>query len=317
MSSLYLRESDVAELLDMPLAIDVMQQAFAALAEGRADNSPRVRVKAPGIVLHSMSAAAEYLGLVGWKQYTTTRGGARFHVGLYDQQSGELLALVQADRLGQLRTGAVSGLAARLLALPGAAEVGIFGSGWQARSQLAAVAAARPLRRAVVYSRSPQRRESFAAEMSRELGLDVQPVEQPQQAARDLPIVITATTSRAPILAGDWLAAGTLLCAIGSNWLEKAEIDADAVRRAALVVCDSVACCRREAGDLAQAADAHAFDWERAVDLADVVAGRARRGAEDDVVIFKSVGMALEDVALGGKLIELARARGVGETLEL
>ncbi len=147
MSVLLLRETDVEQLLDMSMTIDVMAEAFRQLAEGHAENVPRRRAQASGIVLHSMSAAAGYLGMLGWKQYTTTRSGARFHVGLYDQESGELIALIEADRLGQMRTGAVTGLAASLLASSDAQEVGLFGSGWQAESQLAAVATARPYAR--------------------------------------------------------------------------------------------------------------------------------------------------------------------------
>jgi alanine dehydrogenase len=318
MSCLFLTESDVHQLLDMPLVIDVMHEAFRQMAAGKADNVPRVRAKAPGVVLHSMSAAAEYLGLVGWKQYTTTRHGARFHVGLYDAQSGELVALIEANRLGQLRTGAVTGLAAKLLANPGASEVGLFGSGWQAESQLAAVAAACPIQRALVYSRSEEKRMAFARKMSAELNITVTPVDQPRRAVENLPIVVTATTSREPVFDGQWLSPGTLVCAAGSNWLNKAEIDSTTVQRAASVICDSIEACRHEAGDFAAALDEGIFDWSHAVNLSDVVAGKvAARRDPAEIILFKSVGLAIEDVAIGGKLLELARARGLGQTLPM
>lgn len=316
MSPLFLTETDVDQLLDMPLVIDVMQEAFRQLANGRAQDSPRVRVRAPGAVLHSMSAAAEYLGVLGWKQYITTRAGTKFLVGIYDQQTGDLIALIEADRLGQLRTGAITGLAARWLALPEASEMGLFGSGWQAESQLAAVAAARPLRRALVYSRDPARRAAFADRMTVELQIEVTPVAQPRDAVAGLPIVVTATSSREPVFDGSWLAPGTFVAAVGSNWLQKAEIDAEAVRRADRIVCDSAECCRREAGDLARAADAGVFDWGEAIELADVVADPIDdRFGKQAIVVFKSVGMAIEDVALAAKLIELARQRGLGKTM--
>src|SRR5436190_23529291 len=155
MSFIYLTEDHVAALLSMPLAIEVMEEAFRHLAAGEAMNVPRVRAQGKGIVLHSMSAAADYLGLVGWKCYTSTKQGARFLIGLYEA-SGELVALIEADRLGQLRTGAASGVAAEWLAPREATEVGLFGSGRQARTQLAAIAVARPIKRAFVYGRSPQ-----------------------------------------------------------------------------------------------------------------------------------------------------------------
>lgn len=311
MPLLFLSESDVERLLDMPLAIDVMREALTALAAGQAYNVPRVRARGTGIVLHSMCAVADYLGLAGWKQYTTTRHGARFHVGLYDQHSGELVALIEANRLGQLRTGAVTGLAAKLLAPAGANEVGLFGAGWQAESQLEAVVAALPIQRVRCYSRSAERREQFARRMSTRLNLPVDAVDEPRQAVDKLPIVITATTSRTPVFDGRWLSGGTLVCAIGSNWLDKAEIDVATVRRAIRVVCDSVECCRNEAGEFSAAIEQGVFDWSRAIELADVVAGRTLgRAQNDDVVLFKSVGMAIEDVALGGKLLELARSSG-------
>ncbi len=137
---LYLTESDVAELLDMPLAMQAVEEAFRRLSSGEAVNVPRARAQAPGIILHTMSAAAGYLGLVGWKCYTTTRQGAQFHVGLYDQESGRLVALIEANRLGQLRTGATTGVAVQCMAPADATEMGLFGAGWQAEAQLAAVA---------------------------------------------------------------------------------------------------------------------------------------------------------------------------------
>ena len=172
MPVLHLCEADVERLLDMPTTIEVVDEAFRQLDAGRAHNVPRQRARGKGIVLHSMSAAADYLSLVGWKQYTTTSSGAKFHVGLYEQSTGDLIALIAADRLGQMRTGAVTGIAARLLANPHAEQVGLFGSGWQAESQLEAVATTCAIKRAFVYSRDAQRRSSFAAKMAEQLGID-------------------------------------------------------------------------------------------------------------------------------------------------
>jgi alanine dehydrogenase len=315
MAALYLTEDDVGELLNIRLAIEVCEEAFRRLAGGEAENVPRSRAQAPGIILHAMSAAAGYLGLVGWKCYTTTRKGARFHIGLYDRD-GTLLALIEADRLGQMRTGATTGVAVEWMALREATEVGLFGAGWQAESQLAAVAAARPIAVAYVYSRSEDKRNAFADKMSERLGIDVRPVDRPQEAAEELPIVITATTSREPVFDGTWLAEGALVCATGSNWLNKAEIDCHVVRRADNIVCDSVKACQNEAGDFVDAIEKGVFDWSRAVDLADVVVGRATaRNTRESIALFKSVGMALEDVALAGKLLQLARQHNVGRAL--
>ena len=256
MAALYLTERDIRELLDMRTAIEVLEETFRQLADKKATNVPRVRAKATGIVLHSMSAAAEYLGLVGWKCYTTTHGGARFHVGLYDAASGELVALIEADRLGQLRTGATTGVAVESMADMSAAEMGLFGAGHQAETQLEAVAQVRQLRTAFVYSRNPARRNDFATRMSGRLGIEVIPVDRPQEAAEELPVVVTATTSTEPVFNGNDLAEGALVCAVGSNWPQKSEIDADVIRRADNIVCDSVEACRLEAGDFRDCARA-------------------------------------------------------------
>lgn len=319
MTALYLTEADVERLVDIRTAIQAVEDAFRRLAEGDAHNVPRARVRSPGIVLHTMSAAAAYANLVGWKCYTTTSGGGgKFLVGLYDAQTGNLVALVEADRLGQLRTAATTGVAVEWMAEPNATEAGLIGTGWQARGQLAALAAVRPIRVAYVYGRNDDRRQRFADQMSGELGIDVRAVDRPQEAVEELPIVVTATNSREPVLHGMWLAERALVCAIGSNWLNRAELDADTVRRADHVVCDSVSACKIEAGDFTDAIERGIFDWSKAVELADVVAGRAvGRGSRGGVSLFKSVGLAIEDVALGAKLLEQARAQGAGQALPL
>jgi alanine dehydrogenase len=315
MAAIYLTEAEVDRLLNIKLAIEVCEEAFRRLAAGEADNVPRARAQAPGIILHSMSAAAAYLGLVGWKNYSTTRKGAKFHVGLYDL-SGSLVALIEADRLGQLRTGATTGVAVEAMADPAATEMGLFGSGWQAQSQLAAVATVRPIKVAYVYSRNEKKRTDFSELMSARLGIEVRPVDRPQEAAEDLPIVVTATTSREPLFDGSWLAEGALVCAVGSNWLNKAEIDSNVIRRADNIVCDSVKACQLEAGDFIESLEKGIFDWSRAVELSDVVTGKATgRNTRESIALFKSVGLALEDVALGGKVLELARQQKIGREL--
>jgi ornithine cyclodeaminase/alanine dehydrogenase-like protein (mu-crystallin family) len=316
MPAIFLSEADVNQLLDMRLAIVAVEEAFRQLADRKTTNVPRVRAKAPGVVLHTMSAAAEYLGLVGWKAYATTRSGARFHSALYDSRTAELLAIIEASRLGQLRTAATTAVAIEWMANMDAGELGLFGAGHQAETQLEAATLARPLKQAFVYSRNEERRIAFCERMSRSLQIEVVPVDRPQEAAEELPIVITATSSVEPLFDGHALAEGTLVCAVGSNWLNKAEIDVNVVRRADNIVCDSVEACRAEAGDFVAALEKGVFDWSRAVELADVVSGNAvGRSTRDSVTLFKSVGLAIEDVALGGKLLDLARAKGIGQEL--
>lgn len=318
MSTLYLREAEVEQLLEMRLAIDVVEEAFRRLATGEAVNVPRERAVGAGIVLHTMSAAANYLGYSGWKAYSTTRGGAQFHVGLYDQSSGRLAALLEANRLGQVRTGATTGVAAEWMAPRDAVEIGLFGAGYQAQTQLEALCQVRPIRTVFVYSRNEERRAAFADRMSALLNLEVTPVDRPQDAAEDLPIVVTATTSREPVFDGASLAEGALVCAVGANWLNKAEIDSHVVRLADNIVCDSVEACRHEAGDFVDALEKGVFEWRQAVNLCDVVAGKAvGRSRPESIALFKSVGLAIEDIALAARLVELARAAGMGTELPI
>jgi ornithine cyclodeaminase/alanine dehydrogenase len=265
-----------------------------------------------------MSAADDGIGYVGWKAYTTTKHGVRFLFGLYESATGRLAALIEADRLGQLRTGATTGVAVKHLTPDDADRVGLFGTGTQGRTQLAAIAAVRKLRQAVVYGRDETRRRAFAAQMAAELNVEVVPAATPGEAVRDLPIVVTATTSRTPVFAGDDVSPGTLVSAVGSNWLNKAEIDVGLIGRAARIVCDDVAACRHEAGDLHAAAEAGALDWSKAVPLADVVAGRvAGRTPPGEVAVFKSVGLAAEDVALAAEIVRRARDAGIGSMLPI
>ena len=316
MPPMYLSESDVKRLLDMRVAIEVVEEAFRQWADHKVCNVPRTRAKGNGIVVHTMSASADYLGMAGWKCYATTRAGAEFHVGLYDARTGTLTALIAAEWLGRLRTGATTAVAVEWMADVAAHEVGIFGTGRVARTQLEAICLARPIKQAFVYSRDEIRRKTFAVEMSASLGINVVPVDRPHEAAEELPIVVTATTSSVPLFDGKCLAEGTMVAAVGSNWLNKAEIDVNVIRRADNIVCDSVEACRNEAGDFVDALEKGVFDWSRAVELADVVAGQAvGRSSRSSVTLFKSVGLAIEDIALASKLVDLARAENVGAEL--
>jgi alanine dehydrogenase len=313
MAAIYLTEDDVRELLDVAAAIPLVEAAFRSLAEGKANNVPRSRAFAKGIALHAMSAAAEYLGFVGWKVYTTTRRGARFHVGLSEIASGELVALIEADYLGQVRTGSASGVATDHMAQSDARTVGLFGTGKQARTQLKAVCSVRHIERVEVYSRHAERREAFAAEMTEYCGTRVVAVHSPQEAVREKEIVICATTSETPLFDGRDIEPGTHLNVVGSNYLTKAEIDVDTVRRADVIACDSIEACRREAGDFVAALEAGVTDWALMYELGDVVTGQQTgRALPEQVTLFKSVGLAIEDVAAAVHVYHRARAENLG-----
>ncbi len=313
--AIYLRESDVEKLATMQMALDAVETAFRLQGAQKADNAPRRRVRLEKGMLHVMSGSLPTLGLAGLKSYTAVPGKVRFHVLLYNT-NGELLAVIEADRLGQMRTGAASGVATRYMARPNASRLGIYGTGWQARSQLQAICAVRPIRTVVAWSRIPENREKFCKEMTQALGIGVYPGFSPEEAAKEMDIVVTATTAKEPVLRGEWLAKGTHVNAIGSNSLSRQEIDVETVRRSACVVVDSTEQSLLEAGDLARAADAGAFYWEDARELGMVVVGEYP-GREDDneITLFKSNGIALEDVAFAGKIYEAATKAKAGQPL--
>jgi ornithine cyclodeaminase/alanine dehydrogenase-like protein (mu-crystallin family) len=310
---LLLTESDVAVLLTVEDCIGALEAAFRAQAAGKAVNHPRRRIHAPDGTFHTMEAADLAAGRMAIKTYASFRSGARFLVLLHDANTGELLALIEADRLGQIRTGAATGVATRHLAREDASTLGLIGAGWQAETQALAVAAVRPLREVRVFSRDPERRETFAKRLSDQIGVPVEPVATAEAAATGAEVILTATTSRTPVLLGEWLAPGTHINVVGANALTRAEVDIAGVKRADRVVVDSLEQCRMEAGDLLAAVEARRFRWEQARELYEVVAGRwpGREGA-DEITLFKSVGIALEDVAAASLVYDRARERGLG-----
>jgi alanine dehydrogenase len=317
MSVLMLSEEDVRRLLTMEMALDAVEQVLRKQALEEAQNIPRTRSQTDHAMLHVLSGAAKTLGIMGYKVYSTTRKGAHFHVGLYDGKTGALLALIQADYLGQMRTGAASGVATQYMARHDAQEVGLFGTGKQARTQLLAVCKVRNIRHVHVYSPNDEHRRQFVSDMRALCPCDIDPVPRPELAAQDKDIVITATSSREPVLNGNWLAEGTHLNVIGSNFLGKAEVDAVAVRRCESIIVDSKDQARLEAGDFAQALEEGSIHWADVHELGQVIVGRfTGRAHPQDVTMFKSLGIALEDIAVAAKVYAKALEAGAGKTVE-
>jgi ornithine cyclodeaminase/alanine dehydrogenase-like protein (mu-crystallin family) len=314
--ALYLKEEEVARLLMMEQAIEAVEDAFRQIGAGRATNNPRTRVRLPKGMLHLMAGALPDSGVMGFKAYTSFRGVARFLFLLYSAESGDLLALMEADKLGQMRTGAASGVATKHLAREEAATVGIFGTGWQARSQLMAVCAVRPIQLVKAYGRNPERREVFCQEMSEELKVKVQAATRPEEALEGADIIITATTSREPVFSGAALSPGVHLNAIGSNSLIRRELDEEAVGRSDLIVVDSKDQAKLEAGDFLPLIERGKLHWEKIYELGEIVVGRVKeRQNPDQITLFKSLGLAIEDVAVGLKVYEQAKQAGIGGLL--
>jgi ornithine cyclodeaminase/alanine dehydrogenase-like protein (mu-crystallin family) len=301
--TLTLTEDDVARLISPEDAIEAVEGCFARIARGSVEGPPRLRLDLEDGTLNVMAAADLELGVAGLKTYASVEGRHVAVVLLFAADRAELLAIVEAGALGRLRTGAASAVAARHLVGPGAASLGVIGAGRQAEAQVACLRSALPgIERVVVYARGRPALEAFCAKVGAE------PAEYNRDAAEQ-DVVVTVTTSRDPVLRGEWLRPGALVCAVGASRLEARELDNAVVERAAFVCCDSKEQARLEAGDLAEPVVRGVLDWLEVHELAEVVAGEVR-GRQDgaDIVLFKSVGIAAGDVALAALAYERATA---------
>lgn len=315
---LYLSESDVAALLSPDEARASLRAMFTALAAGLLTHVPRRRVSGSARHLCMMSASwmdAEH-DLMAAKLYTGGGGGnGTYHLLLWDGRTGALLAMIEADTLGQLRTGATTALATDLMSRPDATRLLVIGSGHQAVGQVVAIARVRPLAQVLVHSRHPGHREACARTITARTGVPTRALEDPGPAAHEAHIIVTATNATEPVLLGEWLGPGVHINAIGSNHAARRETDDALVARSDRIVVDDLDAAHLEAGDLILADPA---PWDRVIPLADVVAGR-RRARPDAAArtLFVSQGIAAEDLAMGHVLLEKARHMGVGQELAL
>lgn len=305
--TLYLTEQDVAELLTPADAVEAVEACFRRMASGSVENRPRYRLGLEEGALAVMAAADLELGYAGAKVYAGFRDGARFAVLLFRADSPELVAVLEADKLGQLRTGAASGVATKYLARSNARSLGVIGCGWQAESQVACIRAALPgIERVIAYCRSEERLRAFCEKNDAEPGKS-------HQDPAGCDVVVTATTSPDPVLRGEWLKPGALVCAIGANDGRGRELDNVVLERAAFVCCDSRENAKLESADLSEPVESGVLDWLEVHELQEVVAGAVPgRQSDDDIVVFKSNGLAAWDVAVAAAVVERARAAGAG-----
>jgi ornithine cyclodeaminase/alanine dehydrogenase-like protein (mu-crystallin family) len=279
----------------------------------------RQRLHVPGKgVLNHMAGADLTTGYMGLKIYSVSRTGARFLVTLYEADSGELVALIEADYLGQLRTGAASGLATRLMARDDAQVAAIIGTGLQSRTQLEAIAAVRKLESVRACGRDAAKRETFAREMSARLGVPVMAASSVEEAVKGAQIVTTCTSSKVPVLEGRWIEPGTHINAVGVNQAQKRELDSEAVLRCAIIAADSREQSKIESGDLIQAFADVPSRWDSVREFSEIVAGKIPgRAGRDQITLFKSNGVATEDIVVAGRIYELARERKIGKLIPM
>jgi ornithine cyclodeaminase/alanine dehydrogenase-like protein (mu-crystallin family) len=310
--ALYLTEADVEGLLGPEQALEVVEACFRRMAAGAVENKPRYRLRLQGGAMRVMAAADLELGYAGLKTYAAFGyDDVRFVVLLFRASApAELVAVIDANRLGQLRTGAASAVAARYLARPGARTLGVIGCGWQAETQVACIRAAVPtIERVVAYCRTEERLRAFCERVGAE------PADNHREAGEQ-DVVVTVTTSRDPVLRGEWLRPGALVCAVGANDRGARELDNVVLERASFVCCDSLEQAKIESGDLIEPVEGGVLDWLEVHELHEVVAGEVTgRHSADDVVVFKSNGIAAWDVAAGAAALERAREAGVGRAL--
>jgi alanine dehydrogenase len=307
---LYLTEEDVASLLTPADAVGVVEASFRRMAAGAVENAPRRRLALDEGRLADMAASDLELGYAGAKVYAGFKDGAAFVVVLFSVSRPELVAVLEADQLGRLRTGAASAVAAKYLARPGATSLGVIGCGRQAETQVACIRAAVPaIERVVAYCRTEASLERFCRAVGAEAGESHRdPAEQD--------IVVTITTSRDPVLRGEWLRPGALVCAAGANVPGARELDNVVLERAAFVCCDSKEQARLESSDLVEPIERGSLDWLEVHELHEVAGGDLQgRQSDDDIVVFKSNGLAAWDVAAAARTVDLARERGAGREL--
>ncbi len=316
--ALLLRETDVEAMLTMPMAMELVERVHREYSTGQAIDVPRERTRLPKAALHILQGAVPSAGVFGYKAYTSSREGIRFLVYLFDAETGTLRAVVEANRLGMMRTGAAGGVAAKWLAREDARVVGLFGAGWQARGQVEALAHARKLERVKEWSRTAEKREKFCEKMRGKVGVELVPAQSAEDAVRGSDIVVTITTSATPVFSGEWIAPGTHINAAGSNSILRQEIDETTVRRADPVVVDSRATALKEAGDLLPALEKGRLHLGGLTELGEVIAGiRPGRTRADQVTLFESQGMAIQDLVIAAELARIAKETGRGTALDI
>ncbi|PYU38298.1 MAG: ornithine cyclodeaminase [Acidobacteria bacterium] len=317
--TLHISEAEARAVLTMPMAVEAVEAISRKQATGEVVVHPRRRFELPGGgFFHYMAAADFSLGFVAMKQYTFVRGKLRFLVPIYEMSTGDLLALIEADYMGQLRTGAASGVATKYLARKDASVAAIIGTGGQAKTQLEAVATVRKLESARAYGRDAAKCEKFSEEMAKRLGIPVHICSSAAEAVHGADIVSTATTASQPVVFGANLSPGAHINAIGANHAHKRELDDEAVASADIIVVDSVEQSRQEAGDLIIAFHGDESCWTGVKKLSEIVAGKASgRTSDTEVTLFKSNGIASWDLAVAIKVYAMAREKGLGRELPL
>lgn len=316
--ALFLSENDVKKLLTVEMALEAVESAHRDLALGVAIDTPRARSRLPQTVLHILQGALPAQGVIGYKAYTSNKSGNRFLVHLFDAATGQPKAVIESDYLGMIRTGAASGVAARWLARPDSKIAGVFGAGWQAEGHVRAICAALPLECVKVFSRKADKVQAFCHRLSEMTGIAVVPADSAEATVRGSDIVGTVTTAAQPLFEAAWLGAGVHINAAGSNSLIRQELSESAIRRCDLVTVDSVPTALAEAGDLLPLLEKGRLHSRQLVELGEVIVGRnAGRTTPEQITLFESQGMAIQDLAVALRVLSAAESLGIGREMPM
>jgi len=313
---LYVNEEEVGRLVDIHDAISVLEEVGKSMADQETIFLPRARLRMRNGFLHFMPASLEAAGYFGYKSYTSFKGVARFLVFLHDNSNGELRAVIEGDKLGQLRTGAASGVATKYLSRKGADTLGIIGAGYQAETQLAAALAVRNVTGVKIFSRNYERAEQFCERMQKISKVRLEPVKNVEEAAAG-DVVKTVTAATSPVLFGKMVKPGCHINAVGGNMLVKRELDEEVIERADMIVIDSREQGKIECGDFLPLMDKGKMHWEDIFEYQDLFNSRAMRKAETDITLFKSQGIAPWDVALAKLVYERALQHKAGRQIPI
>lgn len=313
---IWITEAEVVGLMDLPDAISALDSALRAEAKGDAQNMTKTLMQYGKSNLHAIGARLD--GLVGTKTWAHTEGGTCPLLLLWDAQNGSLLAVIEAFALGNMRTGGISGVAANWLADPAAKVMGLVGTGKQALSQMGTMLAVRPIERVQVFGPSADKRAAFVARAREEFGVDVLSVTSVEAACKGAQIVTLVTRATQPVLTAAMLAPGTHLNAVGAIAPDREEFTQDVFARVSAVAVDNLAGVQqlsREFKSFYGSNDSDKAGWDKVPALAQLIAAGRRRMPQDDITLFKAMGMGISDLALGTELLKRARAGGIGRNI--
>jgi ornithine cyclodeaminase/alanine dehydrogenase-like protein (mu-crystallin family) len=313
---LWITGSEVSELVDLESAIEALQAGLKLEGSGDAKNVTKaLGTWGDGSSMHALGSMFPGAGYVGFKTWANTKKGAFALFELFDSNSGQLLALIEAGVLGQLRTSAIAGVATRYLAKPDADELALIGSGHQAVMQVVAVTAVRPLKRLRVYSPTEANRKAFVEEAKSLFSFDVVEAKSVKEATSGAPIVTIVTRAREPFFSASDLDRGSHLNAVGAILPAFSEFNQDVFDRASLVVVDHIPNAKVASFEFKKRYDGGGGNWADVKELSEIVAKNITRPADADVTLFKALGMGISDLSIARSVYEQAKAKGIGREI--